>query len=106
MKSSGESTSLYEKERCARGTSHSTACHNNRKAGYSPGSQCVHVNGEQPVPRACSESQLAALQTHAIMGTNGSGKSTLSKCLVGHPDYEITGGSGNLMMHMLPGVGT
>ena len=28
------------------------------------------------------------------MGTNGSGKSTLSKCLVGHPDYEITGGSG------------
>ena len=34
------------------------------------------------------------LQTHAIMGKNGSGKSTLSKCLVGHPDYEITEGSG------------
>ena len=32
-------------------------------------------------------------QTHAIMGTNGSGKSTLSKVLVGHPDYEVTGGS-------------
>ncbi|BDA48195.1 probable ATP-dependent transporter ycf16 [Coccomyxa sp. Obi] len=32
-------------------------------------------------------------ETHAIMGTNGSGKSTLSKCLVGHPDYEITGGT-------------
>jgi ABC-type sugar transport system ATPase subunit len=28
------------------------------------------------------------------MGKNGSGKSTLSKCLVGHPDYEITEGSG------------
>ncbi|GBG78111.1 hypothetical protein CBR_g26048 [Chara braunii] len=30
---------------------------------------------------------------HAIMGKNGSGKSTLSKVLVGHPDYEVTGGS-------------
>ena len=28
------------------------------------------------------------------MGTNGSGKSTLSKVLVGHPDYEVIGGSG------------
>lgn len=32
-------------------------------------------------------------ETHAIMGKNGSGKSTLSKVLVGHPDYEVTGGS-------------
>lgn len=32
-------------------------------------------------------------ETHAIMGTNGSGKSTLSKILVGHPDYEVMGGS-------------
>lgn len=32
-------------------------------------------------------------EIHAIMGKNGSGKSTLSKCLVGHPDYEITEGS-------------
>lgn len=29
----------------------------------------------------------------AIMGKNGSGKSTLSKVLVGHPDYEVIGGS-------------
>eukprot|EP00892_Ulva_mutabilis_P009066 jgi/Ulvmu1/6531/UM003_0164.1 len=29
----------------------------------------------------------------AIMGKNGCGKSTLSKVLVGHPDYEITGGT-------------
>jgi hypothetical protein len=34
------------------------------------------------------------VQTHAIMGTNGSGKSTLSKCLVGHPDYTVTAGTG------------
>ncbi|KAF3952772.1 hypothetical protein CMV_021706, partial [Castanea mollissima] len=27
------------------------------------------------------------------MGKNGSGKSTLAKVLVGHPDYEVTGGS-------------
>ena len=32
-------------------------------------------------------------EVHAIMGKNGSGKSTLSKVLVGHPEYEVTGGS-------------
>jgi len=32
-------------------------------------------------------------EIHAIMGKNGSGKSTLSKVLVGHPDYEVIGGS-------------
>lgn len=32
-------------------------------------------------------------EVHAIMGKNGSGKSTLSKVLVGHPDYEVIGGS-------------
>lgn len=32
-------------------------------------------------------------EIHAIMGKNGSGKSTLSKVLVGHPDYEVTGGT-------------
>ena len=37
---------------------------------------------------------ISDLQTHAIMGKNGSGKSTLSKCLVGHPDYEVTEGTG------------
>ncbi|XP_072984814.1 probable ATP-dependent transporter ycf16 isoform X1 [Typha latifolia] len=31
-------------------------------------------------------------EIHAIMGKNGSGKTTLSKVLVGHPDYEVTGG--------------
>lgn len=35
-------------------------------------------------------------ETHAIMGKNGSGKSTLTKVLVGHPAYEVTGGSATL----------
>jgi Fe-S cluster assembly ATP-binding protein len=32
-------------------------------------------------------------EVHAIMGRNGSGKSTLAKALVGHPAYEVTGGT-------------
>ncbi|MEW4488455.1 Fe-S cluster assembly ATPase SufC [Thalassoglobus sp. JC818] len=32
-------------------------------------------------------------EIHALMGPNGSGKSTLAYALVGHPKYEITGGS-------------
>jgi Fe-S cluster assembly ATP-binding protein len=30
---------------------------------------------------------------HALMGPNGSGKSTLASVLLGHPSYEVTGGS-------------
>lgn len=32
-------------------------------------------------------------EVHALMGPNGSGKSTLAHALMGHPDYEVTGGS-------------
>jgi len=32
-------------------------------------------------------------EVHSIMGPNGSGKSTFSKILVGHPAYEVLGGS-------------
>ena len=32
-------------------------------------------------------------EMHAIMGPNGSGKSTLAKALVGHPAYEVSGGT-------------
>jgi Fe-S cluster assembly ATP-binding protein len=32
-------------------------------------------------------------EIHAIMGPNGSGKSTLANALMGHPKYEVTGGS-------------
>ncbi|XP_031486668.1 ABC transporter I family member 6, chloroplastic [Nymphaea colorata] len=45
-------------------------------------------------------------EVHAVMGRNGSGKSTFSKVLVGHPDYEVTGGSvgfkGNNLLEMEP----
>lgn len=32
-------------------------------------------------------------EIHALMGPNGAGKSTLGNVLIGHPSYEITGGS-------------
>jgi Fe-S cluster assembly ATP-binding protein len=32
-------------------------------------------------------------EIHALMGPNGSGKSTLAYTLMGHPAYEVTGGS-------------
>ncbi|WP_442481421.1 Fe-S cluster assembly ATPase SufC [Aeoliella sp. SH292] len=32
-------------------------------------------------------------ETHALMGPNGSGKSTLGNAVMGHPSYEVTGGS-------------
>lgn len=35
-------------------------------------------------------------EVHAIMGPNGTGKSTLSSVLMGHPKYEVSGGSVSL----------
>ena len=32
-------------------------------------------------------------EVHAVMGPNGSGKSTFAKAIVGHPLYEVTGGT-------------
>ena len=48
-------------------------------------------------------------ETHAIMGKNGSGKSTFTKVLVGHPSYEVTGGTamfkGKDLFEMAPEAG-
>ncbi len=35
-------------------------------------------------------------EIHVIMGPNGTGKSTLASTLMGHPRYDVTGGSVNL----------
>jgi len=35
-------------------------------------------------------------EVHALMGPNGSGKSTLSYALMGHPNYDVTGGTATL----------
>ncbi|KAK8579754.1 hypothetical protein V6N13_142929 [Hibiscus sabdariffa] len=75
----------------------------------SPTSVDVHGNGKKPLlevkglTAVIAETKQEVLrgidlvvhhgEIHAIMGKNGSGKSTFSKVLVGHPDYEATGGS-------------
>jgi len=45
-------------------------------------------------------------EVHALMGPNGSGKSTLAHALMGHPDYEVTGGSITLDGEELLGLPT
>jgi Fe-S cluster assembly ATP-binding protein len=45
-------------------------------------------------------------EVHAVMGPNGSGKSTFAKAIVGHPLYEVTGGTvafeGRNLLEMAP----
>jgi Fe-S cluster assembly ATP-binding protein len=50
--------------------------------------------------------EVSSGEVHAIMGPNGSGKSTLSNALMGHPDYDVTGGSVTLDGEELLGLPT
>ena len=50
--------------------------------------------------------EVSSGEVHAIMGPNGSGKSTLSNALMGHPDYDVTGGSITLDGEELLGLPT
>jgi Fe-S cluster assembly ATP-binding protein len=51
----------------------------------------VEIDGQEIVKGLDLEADKGEI--HAIMGPNGSGKSTLANVLMGHPRYEVTGGS-------------
>lgn len=53
----------------------------------------LHVSiGDKEIIKGLSL-ELRGGEVHAIMGPNGTGKSTLASALMGHPSYDITGGT-------------
>ena len=64
----------------------------------------VNVAGKQILKGI--DLEVSSGEVHAIMGPNGSGKSTLSNALMGHPEYEVTGGSITLDGEELLGLPT
>jgi Fe-S cluster assembly ATP-binding protein len=51
----------------------------------------VEIDGQEIIKSL--DLEVGEGEIHAIMGPNGSGKSTLANVLMGHPRYEVTGGS-------------
>jgi Fe-S cluster assembly ATP-binding protein len=51
----------------------------------------VEIDGQEIVKGL--DLEVGKGEIHAIMGPNGSGKSTLANVLMGHPRYEVTGGT-------------